>query len=62
MPNYNLVPFKQPVCPKCGAVMKRASVMLGLSQIGERTFVCRRCRNVEVIDVPENPSSASSRR
>jgi hypothetical protein len=39
---------ERPRCPKCGAELERADVILGLGQLAGRIFECRRCDYVEV--------------
>jgi hypothetical protein len=42
---------ERPRCPKCGAELERADVILGLGKLAGRIFECRQCGYVEVMPV-----------
>jgi hypothetical protein len=42
-------PSRSPPCFKCGAAMKQASLIPGMSTISRHAFECARCENVEII-------------
>jgi hypothetical protein len=53
---------ERPRCPRCGAELERADVILGLGQLAGRIFECRQCGYVEVVPVVRTPHGRQGKR